>query len=83
MKRWLVRDGPDARAYAEVVADDSGMVYLSIQSGAVRTSDYLPAEVAEQFAFVLLRAARRARGEGRVPGDQEVPAVPGQEDDGL
>lgn len=82
MKRWLVQDGSSEKSYAEVVADDSGMVYVSIQSGMIRTSDYLPAEVAEQFAFVLIRATRRVRGED-VPGDQEMPAVPREEDGDL
>lgn len=80
MKRWLVKDGSSEQAYAEVVADDSGMVYVSIQSGMVRTSDYLPVGVAESFAFALIRAARRARGEA-VPRDQEVSTLSGADGD--
>lgn len=62
MKGEWIKAGNPERPYAEVVADDSGMVYIGVQSGAVRTSDYLIVDDAERFAWAILDAAKRCRG---------------------
>lgn len=59
MKGAWIRIGPTEQPYAEIVAVDSGAVYVSVQSGAVRTSDYLTAAEAERFGRALLAAAAR------------------------
>ena len=61
MKGQWVKIGPTQQPYCEVVADDSGMVYLSVQSGAVRTSDYLSIEDAERLGRAILLATHAAR----------------------
>lgn len=58
--RW-VTIGPTQTPYCEVVTDDSGMIYVSVRSGEVRTSDYLSVDDAERVARALLEAMARAR----------------------
>jgi hypothetical protein len=61
MQGEWIKVGPTKQPYCEVVTDDSGMVYISVQSGAVRTSDYLTSEDAARVGQAISAAARRAR----------------------
>lgn len=61
MKGQWIKVGPTQQPYCEIVVDDSGMVYLSVQSGAVRTSDYLSIEDAERLGRAILLATHAAR----------------------
>jgi hypothetical protein len=72
MKAEWINVGPTQRPYCEIATDDSGMVYLSVQSGATRTSDYLDVDDAERLGRAILAAVARARGAagGQVGGDK-------------
>lgn len=60
MQGTWIKIGATERPYAEIASDTSGLVYVSVQSGAARTSDYLTAAEAKRFGRELIAAAERA-----------------------
>lgn len=68
MKGQWVSIGPTGKPYCEVVVDDSGLVYISVVSGGVRTSDYLDAEDAERVGLAIVAAARLVLAKRHQPG---------------
>lgn len=58
-KAQWIHVGPTKKPYCEIMTGDSGLVYVSVQSGEVRTSDYLDPIDAARVGQALIDAAAR------------------------